>query len=285
MTVHEDATMDGLALSGVVDDARAARVEARLSPSAFLAGPLLRLGYDSGELWAWENYKPTVLALVETLRQAGRHDGSGRVRLMEVGGGRGPQFTPEEAEKLGVALTVNDIDARELSLAPKGFATACFNIAGEVDPALHGTFDLIFSRMVFEHVKDAPRAWANAAALLAPGGVALAFHPTLYSPPFIVNWLAPEAFSVRLLKLLFPWRHDGGYPKFPARYEMCVATEAVRRKLFAAGFSEALMAPFFGHRYLRAVPIAREIEGALHTLAERRDWRWLASYAFTLVRK
>ena len=116
-----------------------------------------------------------MLAFVETLRQAGRHDGEGQVRLLEIGGGRGPQFTPAEAEKLGVALTVNDIDARELSLAPQGFATACFNIAAEVDPALFGKFDFIFSRMVFEHVKDAPRAWANVAALLAPGGVALAF--------------------------------------------------------------------------------------------------------------
>lgn len=278
--------MDGITLPTTVADERALRVEARLSQSPFLAGPLRRLGYDSREPWAWDHYRPTVLAFVETLRQAGRHDGEGRVRLLEVGGGRGPQLTPAQAEKLGVALTVNDIDARELSLAPPGFATACFNIAAEVDPSWHGKFDLIFSRMVFEHVKGAPRAWRNVAALLAPGGVALAFHPTLYSPPFVLNWLAPEAFSARLLKLFFPWRHDGDYPKFPARYEMCVAApSAVTPKLLSFGFSEALIAPFFGHGYLRSVPVARELEGALHELAERRDWRRLSSYAYTLVRK
>jgi SAM-dependent methyltransferase len=278
--------MDGLAYATAIVDKRAERVEARLAPSAFLAGPFRRLGYDSREPWAWDNYKNALVAFVEALRQSGRCGEDGRVRLLEIGGGRGPQFTPAEAEKLGVALTVNDIDARELSLAPAGFATACFNIAGDVDPALAGKFDFIFSRMVFEHVKDAPRAWRNVADLLAPGGVALAFHPTLYSPPFVLNWLAPEAFSAKLLKLLFPWRHDGDYPKFPARYEMCLADpRAIGPKLKAAGFSETLIAPFYGHRYLRSVPVAREVEGALHTVAERRDLRWLASYAYTVARK
>ena len=278
--------MDGMTLTGSLADERAQRVETRLSQSAFLAAPLRKLGYDSGEVWAWHNYKPTALAFVEALRMAGRHDGRGKVRLLEIGGGRGPQFTPDEAERLGVALTVNDIDARELALAPPGFATACFNIAADVDPLLFGQFDFVFSRMVFEHVKDAPRAWRNVASLLAPGGVALAYHPTLYSPPFIVNWLTPEAFSARLLKVFFPTRHDGDYPKFPARYEMCVAEPgAVAPKLRDCGFSETLIAPFFGHGYLRAIPVAREIEGALHVWAERRDVRWLASYAYTLARK
>jgi SAM-dependent methyltransferase len=275
-----------LAITETYADVRAARVAARLAQSDFLAAPLRRLGYDSSEIWAWDHYRPTVLAYIEALRQAGRHDGAGKVRLMEVGGGRGPSFTGQEAEALGVALTVNDIDARELSLGPPGNATACFNIAAEADPALFGKFDFIFSRMVFEHVKDAPRAWANIAALLAPGGVAFAFHPTLYSPAFVVNWLAPEAFSARLLKLLFPWRNDGGYPKFPARYEMCFGEPAlVTPKLLACGFSDALIAPFFGTRYLESVPVARDMETAINVAAEKRDWRWLSSYAYTLVRK
>jgi SAM-dependent methyltransferase len=277
--------VDGITMTDLRDHGRAARVEARLAQSAFLAEPLRRLGYDSREAWAWDNYRPTILAFVEALRGAGRRKG-GRIRLLEVGGGRGPQLTPAQAEELGVALTVNDIDARELSLAPTGFATACFDIAGDVDPGLLGKFDLIFSRMVFEHVKDAPRAWRNIRALLTPGGVALAYHPTLYSPPFLVNWLVSESVSSRLLRLFFPWRHDGDYPKFPARYEMCFAAPSrVGPALRDAGFSEVLIAPFFGHGYLRAVPVVREVEGALHVLAERRDWRALASYAYTLARR
>ena len=88
--------MDGMALTQSLADGRAQRIEARLAQSAFLAAPLRRLGYDSGEGWPWRNYKPTAIAFVEALRQAGRHDGQGKVRLLEIGGGRGPQFSPRK---------------------------------------------------------------------------------------------------------------------------------------------------------------------------------------------
>ena len=53
---------------------------------------------------------------------------NGLVRMLEIGGGRGPLLTPDEASAAGVELTVNDIDAHELSLAPAAFNKAQFNI-------------------------------------------------------------------------------------------------------------------------------------------------------------
>jgi len=266
-------------------DERRERIERRLAPSPFLAEPLRRLGYDSRELWAWDNYRASVLAFVDACRRSGRHEG-GKVRLLEVGGGRGPLLTPSEAEEAGVALTVNDIDAGELALAPASFQTAQFNIAGDFDPKLAGRFDLVISRMVFEHVRDAPRAWSNVCALLAPGGVALAFHPTLYAPPFVINWLAPEALTARVLRFFFPDRHQGEYPKFPARYEMCFGDPTrVEPILRRSGFSSVLVAPFWGDRYFRHIPGLRELETAIADLAERRDWRLMTSYAYTIARR
>lgn len=271
--------------TAAADDGRRARVAARLSPSPFLAAPLAALGYDSRELWAWDNYKPAVLGFVDHLRAADRHD-AGLIRLLEIGGGRDPLLKPDEARAAGVAYTVNDISARELSLAPPGFATACFDVAGAISPALNGAYDLVISHMVMEHVKGAPRAWANMAALLAPGGVALAFNPTLYAPPFLINRLVPEAITAPLLRLFFPERHDGDEPKFPARYELCVANPAVvEPALKAAGFREALSVPFWGDRYFRHLPGIRSANDALSALAEARDWRFLTSYAYTLGRK
>ena len=266
-------------------DARRERIERRLAPSPFLAEPLRRLGYDSRELWAWDNYRASVLAFVETCRRNGRHE-DGKVRVLEIGGGRGPLLTPSEAEEVGVALTVNDIDAGELALAPASFDTAQFNVAGDFAPELAGRFDLIISRMVFEHVRDAPRAWSNVCALLAPGGVALAFHPTLYAPPFVINWLAPEALTARVLRLFFSDRHQGDYPKFPARYEMCFGDPSrVEPILRRSGFSSVLVAPFWGHRYFRHIPGLREFDAAVGDLAERRDWRLITSYAYTIARR
>jgi SAM-dependent methyltransferase len=264
---------------------REARVEQRLSRAPFLAEPLRRLGYNCSEGWAWDNYRPTVLGFVQACRQSGRHR-DGLVRVLEIGGGRGPLLTPAEAAAAGVELTVNDIDARELSLAPAEFNKAQFDIAGDIDPSWEGRFDLIISRMVFEHVKGAPRAWANMHALLAEGGVALAFHPTLYAPPFVVNWLLPESLTARILRFFFPVRHDAGYPKFPARYEMCFADPAkVEPILTGCGFSQVLIAPFWRHGYFRHIPLLREADAALQHLAERRDWRALATYAYTLARR
>ncbi len=264
---------------------RQARVARRLGASPFLAEPLRALGYDSRELWAWDMYEPAVLAFAAHCRQAARHE-DGLVRLLEIGGGRRPLLTPDQARAAGIACTVNDISARELALGPPEFARAEFDVAGAVDPALYGRHDLIISRMVMEHVRDASRAWANMAALLAPGGVALAFHPTLYAPPFVINRLIPETLTAPVLKYFFADRHDGDFPKFPARYDLCRADPAVvEPALSRAGFREVLTAPFWGDRYFRHLPGIREAGDALSALAEQRDWRLLASYAYTIGRR
>jgi SAM-dependent methyltransferase len=263
---------------------RAARIEERLAPSIFLGEALRRRGYDSSERWAWDEYRPLALELARMQRGARRRSGE-RVRMLEIGGGRGPMFTPAQAEAAGIALTVNDIDAHELAMAPAEHEKAHFDIADDIDPALRGSFDLIVSRMVMEHVRDARRAWANMAALLAPGGVVMAFHPTLYAPPFLINLMLPEALTARVLRIFFPNRHDEDYPKFPARYDLCYADpRRVGPVLKACGFSEILIAPIWGHGYFRSLPGLRELDATTQRLAEAREWRSLCTYAFTLAR-
>ena len=265
--------------------ARQARVARRLAASAVLAEPFCRLGYDSSEGWAWDNYRGAVLALAQARRATRRRSGE-LVRMLEIGGGRGPLLRPAEATAAGIAVTVNDIDQRELSLGPPEFEKAEFDIADQAPPPLCGQFDLVISRMVMEHVRDGRRAWANMAALLAPGGVALAFHPTLYAPPFVVNLVLPEALTARVLRFFFPTRHDGDYPKFPARYQLCVSnSHKLEPILQSCGFSEVLIAPIWGHGYFRHIPLLRELDAGLQRLAEARDWRWLSTYAFTLARR
>jgi SAM-dependent methyltransferase len=264
---------------------RQARVARRLSSSAVLAAPFRRLDYDSSEGWAWDNYRALVLALAQAQRPTRRRRGE-MVRMLEIGGGRGPLLRPAEAVAAGIAVTVNDIDARELSLGPAEFDKAQFDIAGVAPDSLVGQFDLIVSRMVAEHVADGRKAWTNMATLLARGGIALAFHQTLYAPPFVVNRLFPEALTARVLRLFFPGRHNGDYPKFPARYELCISNlDRIAPILKECGFSESLVAPIWGHGYFRHIPVLREMDTALQRLAEARDWRWLSTYAFTLARR
>ena len=264
---------------------RKARIERRLAPSRALAEPFRRLGYNSSEGWAWDHYRAVVLGLAQAARNNRRRTGE-LVRMLEIGGGRGPLLKPAEAAAAGIAVTVNDIDAAELAMGPQAFEKAQFDIAGEAPTALNGQFDLIVSRMVMEHVRDGRKAWSNMAALLAPGGVAMAFHPTLYAPPFLVNLAFPETVTARVLRLFFPTRHHGDYPKFPARYELCFSNpERLTPILQSCGFSEALIVPFWGHGYFRHIPLLREADVALQRFAEARDWRSLSTYAFTLARR
>lgn len=261
------------------------RIERRLSASPFLAKPLRSLGYNSSEDWAWDEYKSTVLALAEQCRESGRQR-SGAVRLLEIGGGRSPSLTPAEAAKAGIELTINDIDPRALAQAPEAFEKAQFDISGEIHSTWEGGFDLVMSRMVFEHVRDAPRGWANVLRLLAPGGVALAFHPTLYAPPFLIHWLMQEEHAARILRRLIPDRRDGDEPTIPARYEMCFSDPAKLEPILKRlGYSDVLVAPFWRHSHFRHIPLLREADDALQDFAEKRDWRKLSTYAYTLARR
>ena len=267
------------------DAERQGRVARRLSPSPFLAEPLRALGYDSRELWAWDTYESAVLAFAAHCREAGRHEG-GLVRLIEIGGGRRPLLTPQQAEAQGIAYTVNDISARELAMGPQGIRRRpvrrrrrCRSRRARAARSRH------LAHGDGARARRRPGV-GNMANLLAPGGVALAFHPTLYAPPFVINWLIPERLTAPVLKFFFSDRHDGDFPKFPARYDLCTADPAViEPALRRAGFREVLSAPFWGDRYFRHLPGVRSANDALSALAEARDWRWLASYAYTIGRK
>jgi len=243
-----------------------------------LAKAFAALGVQNHQEWAWDNYKRVVQDLATRL---------GAARLVEIGGGRDPLFTRREIDVLGVDMTVNDISEGELAALPAGYRTACFDVAGDIAPVarLHGSFDLAFSRMVFEHVADGRRAWSNLHALLAPGGVALAFIPTLYAVPFVINRLLPDRLAAAIVKRLYPNRTDEEDPVFPARYSWCFTDDRLRRMLETIGYREVVILPFYGHDYYRPFPIARDIHAWFTGLARRRDWRLLSSHAYIAVRK
>jgi SAM-dependent methyltransferase len=185
-------------------------------------------------------------------------------------------------------MMVNDISAAELAVLPEGYRTGCFDVAGDIESVAHlrGSLDLAFSRMVFEHVEDGRRAWANLYELLAPGGVALAFVPTLYSVPFVINWLLPDDLAKSIVKALFANRTDDGEPVFPARYSWCFASEARMRPMLAGiGYREVAILPFYGHDYYARFPIVRDLHAHFTKIARALDWRTLASYAYIAVRK
>ncbi|MBX9932017.1 MAG: class I SAM-dependent methyltransferase [Methylobacterium sp.] len=228
---------------------------------------------------AWSELKPTLERLVNGLNARS---------VLEIGGGRHPFLGLEEAERNGFRLAVNDLDAEELKYAPSGYDRVVFDVARDIDRDVieMGAYDLVFSRMVFEHVRDARKAWSNVRDLLAPGGVGLAFVPTLYSPPFVLNRLMPEVLTSRLVSMLDRSRNAAEIPKFPAYYQACRASEeSLRPFLMGLGFREVCVVPFFGTPYFPRIPVLAQVARAFDRLAEARDWRVFASYAYIVARK
>ena len=250
-----------------------------------LTVPFRTLNYVAHESWAWANYKSTIFAFAA---QSLAHSQRRPVRVLEIGGGRDPLFTALEVTAANIDFTVNDIDAGELELAPMWCRKAHFDIAGDLASAKAklGHYDLIVSQMVFEHIRDVPKAWANCHALLAPGGVALAFFPTLFAPPYVMNYFMPEFVSAAALRWFFPQRHAGIQPKFPAFYDHCRGSQKKLAPLFEKiGFASSLVVPFWSHGYFRKLPVLREIDAWVQAMARRHDWRWITTYAYAVVRK
>ncbi len=256
----------------------AMRVSAPTSRS--VEGFFRELAPDWHSQWAWENYEATILSLSQQY---------GLRRVCEIGGGRDPLFTAEQAKRRGIDLVVNDIDAGELALTPPGLETARFDIAGDLsEPDIaRGGYDLMVSRMVFEHVRDVERAWTNIHALLAPGGVALAFFPTLWAPVFALNHILPEKASRAIVHALFPARRDGGGdPKFPAHYDWCRGSRAMLEPMLnRAGFNDVHIQRFWGHGYFDRMPGLKQADHAFNALAAKIGWDFVTTYAYVVVRK
>ena len=268
-----DAISPSLAEVGALN-----RRVAAADTSSPLTQAIAALGVENSAEWAWANYERVVRELASRL---------GAKRLLEVGGGRDPLFTTDEIDRLGVEVTINDIAPGELAVLPKTYKTACFDVAGDLTPVAdrRGHFDLAFSRMVFEHVADGQKAWSNLYEMLAPGGVGLAFMPTLYTLPFVVNLLLPDKLAASIVKMLFANRTDDEDPVFPARYSWCFTDERLTRMLSAIGYREVVVMPFYGHSYYQSFPLVRDVNAYVTKLARRNDWRAISSYAYVAVRK
>lgn len=230
--------------------------------------------------WAWENYLATVRDVISGL------DGPS---VLEIGGGRFPALTREEMSALGGGTyTTNDISERELSLAPDWVERAHFDIQTpdvEVIEQYRDKYDIAFSRMVMEHVPNYLRAYRNIHTVLRDGGISIAFHPVLYSVPFVLNWLIPEQASRRLLTLMFPHRTDAGTPKFPAVYSGCRISAAVRRNLKDIGFRNVWQLPFYGHTYYSRMPGIRDVHAKISETLAASNTTVFATYAYTIVQK
>lgn len=227
--------------------------------------------------WPFKNYKSTVIDVARAY---------GAQSLCEIGGGRAPMLDEEVVHELGARYTLLDVDQTELDKAPLWPDKVCGDIAdADLRQSRSDRYDLIFSHMVMEHVRDARQAYANMFDMLRPGGIVINFHPTLYAVPFIINYLIPVQISRAFVQYLDPHRGNSGRPVFPARYSWCVSTHRAERMIQGVGFREVVIVPFWGHSYFLKLPVIRTIDELIVSSARNRGLKALSSYAYSVARK
>jgi len=146
-------------------------------------------------------------------------------------------------------------------------------------------FDLIFSRMVNEHVADGATYYRNIFGLLKPGGLTVHFFATLFTVPSLANRFLPEALSARLKDFSFA-RTEDEYEKFPARYDWCRGpSPAMRRRFTEIGFEVKDYRGYFGHGYYSRIPPLHKLEQAKARWLVRHPVDALTSYAVVVLHK
>ncbi len=210
----------------------------------------------------------------------------GFTTVCEIGGGRSPLFSAEEAQALRLEYTVLDISEHELQSAPDHVRKVQADICAPDVADLPQRYDFMFSRMLAEHASDGTAMHRNILHLLRPGGLAFHFFPTLFTPVFVVNRLLPERAARRVLFTVFPWRRKEHVAKFPARYSKCFGpTPGMKRYFERLGYQVEEYRPFYGTDYLWGVPVLGFLDAAFTRIVTRRRSPLFSSYVWLVLRK
>ncbi|HYI61144.1 MAG TPA: methyltransferase domain-containing protein [Acidimicrobiales bacterium] len=211
---------------------------------------------------------------------------SGAVDIAELGGGANPSIDVVTAAGRADTFTVVDISPAELDKSGVEVRTVQADLA-QPGLDLGGSFDLVFSRMLAEHVPSGRAFHENCFASLRPGGLAVHFSPVVSSLPFLANRLLPDGLSDKIVLSIWPERSgEGQHGKFPAPYSWCAGpTERHLARFRSVGFEPVAFFVGFGHGYYEKVPPLRLAERAKTRFLLRHPKPGLASYVISVLRR
>ncbi|MFG1930504.1 class I SAM-dependent methyltransferase [Mycobacterium sp. NPDC048908] len=237
--------------------------------------PRSKLVYmDVDELW--NGYEDLLVDLA-------RREGTKAVA--ELGGGANPIVADSKWDFLQQRVVL-DISAIELA---KGEGRVETKVADLCQPIVegHNQYDLVFSKMLCEHLPDPVTFHENCFKLLRPGGLSVHFFPTLHSLPIMVNHLIPERQAHALVRLFQPTRiADPKQQKFPAYYRWCLGpSKRTAKRYESVGFEVERINATFGHGYYRRIPPLHALELQKTKLLHRHPVPYMASFMVAILRK
>jgi Methyltransferase domain len=237
-------------------------------------------------------YRHSDGAQMQLIAELGTLMDQGARRFCDVGGGANPIVSTRKIKQLGLEYVLLDDSAGELEKAPDEYQT--FQ-ASMLDPLRisellqsGGSFDVVTSRWTAEHMPDGRAFHGQVFAMLKPGGAAVHLFPTLYSPPFLVNHLLPDALSSRLLDSSGGGGRvsEGRHPKFPSYYSWCRGPSRRQlARLESVGFTVESYTGFYGHGYYRRVKPLDGLHRRITTLLLAHPLASLTSFALIVLRR
>jgi SAM-dependent methyltransferase len=203
--------------------------------------PIVSYAHAS-EFPGWSKAEPFLIDIVRNHKPR---------RILEIGSGANPTL-PLGHIPDGTAYITCDIDADELAKAGPGYATCRLDLErGDIPADLYGQCDLVFSRMVNEHIQNGREYHKNIFDILAPGGMAVHCFATLYTLPFVINRIMPSGLSSVILNYVSP-RDEHRHGKFRAYYRWSRGpTKRMIRRFQALGYEVVSYNGYFGHWYYR----------------------------------
>lgn len=232
--------------------------------------------YQSSEE-LWDSYASMLVDLAKE---------HGAQAVGELGGGANPVLADTSTWGFVPTRAVYDISVAEMDKAgddlDKRQADLCEPLGGP-----GGEYDLVFSKMLCEHLPDPETFHRNCFHLLRPGGRSVHFFPTLYALPFVLNRLVPEQAARRLLSVVQPDRLDNPLTeKFPAYYRWCHGpTGRMLQRYEELGFEVERWRAGFGHSYYRRLGPVDRLEAAKTSFLLRHPVPSLTSFAALVLRK
>lgn len=224
----------------------------------------------------WQGYDESVRTLAER---------EGVKAVAELGGGANPIIGGDDWSFADERVVI-DISATELAKANSRVHTRVADLCKPIDNEL-AAYDLVFSKMLCEHLPDPVVFHQNCFNLLRPGGLSVHFFPALGTFPFLVNKMIPEHTARKILDKVQPGRLDmPNLEKFPAYYRGTTGpTKKAFRKFEEFGFKVEQWKSSFGHTYYSVIPPLHALENAKSNFLRKHPIPRLASFSVVVLRK
>lgn len=204
--------------------------------------------------------------------------------ILEIGAGANPTINPDFIRKNSLDYTISDVDDLELSKADGIYAKLVIDLSKK-NIICTKKFDLIFSRMVGEHISHAKTLHQNIYNHLTGGGISFHCFSTLYALPFLFNKLLPENLSEFILNIVAP-RDDHKHGKFKAYYDWSRGpSKKMIERFESIGYEIIEYIGYFGHNYYNKFPLLNKIEELKSKVLLKFPFSYLTSYSYFILRK